>query len=201
MLELIFEVLEALGWFGLILGVAIEAASIPFPAALFVLAYGYLLNPGWWEILLFSIFTTLTYMAVSLIPFWISIKYEDKLREKLPKRKVKFAQEKIEKYGDWMIAVGRLIGMGYISYIAGFCQISVKKFLMLTFIGFYPLSVLMFYLGTLGNVEAMAEWFQNTQGFIFAALVLGGFSYILFRIYRRKKYDAAKEANESCKSS
>ena len=188
MIEMIFEILKELGWIGLFFGVAIEAVSIPFPAALFVLIYGYLLDPSLTQILYYSLFTTLTYMIVSLIPYWISIKYEDKLRKKLPKEKVKFAQKKIEKHGDWMISVGRLIGMGYISYIAGFCKLSIKKFLLLTFIGFYPLSVLMFYLGTLGNVELIAEWFQNGQSLIFAAIILFVSIYIYYRIRRKKKY-------------
>ncbi|UCZ52406.1 hypothetical protein LGQ02_16405 [Bacillus shivajii] len=188
MVELILDILQQLGWVGLIFGVAIEALSIPFPAALFVLTYGYLLDPSWGEVFLFSIFTTVTYVIVSFVPLLISVKYEHVIKKKLPQSKVEFAHRKIEKYGDWMIALGRFVGMGYISYIAGFCKIKPFKFAVLTFVGFYPISVMMFYLGSLGNVEEMANWLQNTQGIIMGALILLGSSYIFFRFRRKKKY-------------
>ncbi|WP_280770025.1 DedA family protein [Salipaludibacillus daqingensis] len=188
MVEWILDVLRNLGWIGLGLGVAIEALSIPFPAAIFVIVYGYLLNPSWLEIFSYSIITTMIYVVVSFVPYYISIRYEGFVKKKLPQQKLKFAQKWIDRYGDWMIAVGRFIGMGYITYIAGLSKMNKMKFALLTFIGFYPLSVLMFYLGTLGNLEIIVERFQQTQGVIFAGIVVAICCYVLFRLYRRKKY-------------
>ncbi|MGJ9382287.1 DedA family protein [Salipaludibacillus sp. CF4.18] len=144
MLNFILDVLRELGWIGLLIGIAIEALSFPFPAAIFVLIYGYLLDPGWGEILFFSILTSLFYVLVSFIPYFLSIRYDKFVRRKIPQQKLLFAQKWIDRYGDWMIAVGRFIGMGYITYIAGLGKMSKFKFAGLTFIGFYPLSVLMF---------------------------------------------------------
>ncbi|UJW58801.1 VTT domain-containing protein [Bacillus sp. A116_S68] len=188
MIELIFDLLRQLGWIGLVIGVAIEALSIPFPAAIFVLVYGYLLNPTWLDILLYSVWTSLIYVTVSFIPYVISLRYESVVREKMPKQKMAFAQKWVDKYGDWMIAVGRFIGMGYITYIAGFSHMTKLKFAALTFIGFYPLSIIMFYLGTLGNIEAMITRFQQAQWLILIVLGVLLILYIIFRIQRRKKF-------------
>jgi membrane protein DedA with SNARE-associated domain len=188
MVEIIFDLLRQLGWVGLVIGVAIEALSIPFPAAIFVLVYGYLLNPSWLDILLYSVWTSLIYVVVSFIPYFVSIRYESIVRNKIPKQKMAFAQKWVDKYGDWMIAVGRFIGMGYITYIAGFSHMTKWKFAALTFIGFYPLSIIMFYLGTLGNIEAIITRFHQTQWLIFTGLGIVLTMYIIFRMQRRKKF-------------
>ncbi|PIB49316.1 hypothetical protein AOA57_10945, partial [Pseudomonas sp. 2588-5] len=62
------------------------------------------------------------------------------------------------------------------------------KFAALTFIGFYPLSIIMFYLGTLGNIEAMITRFQQAQWLILIVLGILLILYIIFRIQRRKKF-------------
>ncbi|MFC0469556.1 DedA family protein [Halalkalibacter kiskunsagensis] len=186
MLEFTLDILREIGWIGLILGVAVEALSVPFPAALFVLVYGYLLNPSWIEILYFSVFTSLVYVAASFIPYYVSIRYENFIRKRLPLKKLHFAQRYIDRYGEWMIAIGRFIGMGYISYIAGLGNMKSWKFAGLTFIGFYSLSVLMFYLGTLGNLEVLVEKVQQIQWLIFLIIAVCILGYIAFRFYRRK---------------
>ncbi|RKL66815.1 hypothetical protein CR203_13345 [Salipaludibacillus neizhouensis] len=200
MLNFILDVLRELGWIGLLIGIAIEALSFPFPAAIFVLIYGYLLDPGWGEILFFSILTSLFYVLVSFIPYFLSIRYDKFVRRKIPQQKLLFAQKWIDRYGDWMIAVGRFIGMGYITYIAGLGKMSKIKFAGLTFIGFYPLSVLMFYLGTLGNVVVMVERFQQMQWFVYSTLGAIILLYIVFRIYRKKKYDQSNQTSAKISS-
>ncbi|MCE7791496.1 VTT domain-containing protein [Salipaludibacillus sp. CUR1] len=197
MVEFIFNILKELGWIGLAIGVAVEALSIPFPAAVFVLAYGYILNPSWTQIFLFSIITSLIYVVVSFVPYYVSIRYESVVRKKLPKHKVRFAQKWIDRYGEWMIAVGRFIGMGYITYIAGLSRMNIWKFAGLTFAGFYPLSVIMFYLGNLGNLEVMVDRLQQVQWAIYTVLGIGLAAYISFRFYRRKKYKNGKQKDNS----
>jgi membrane protein DedA with SNARE-associated domain len=87
--------------------------------------------------------------------------------------------------------------MGYITYIAGLGKMNKVKFAMLTFVGFYPLSVLMFYLGTLGNLEVMVDRFQQAQWLIFTLLGLAISMYIGFRFYRRKKYRQENQTSPS----
>ncbi|WP_026690776.1 DedA family protein [Alteribacter aurantiacus] len=186
MVETILEVLRSIGFIGLFLGIVIEAISIPFPAALFVLVYGYILNPTLPELFLLSLGSSAIYVAFSYIPYYLSIKYEPFIRKKVSKNKVRTAERWIQDYGEWMIAVGRVLGMGYIAYIAGFSKIRPVAFGVFTFLGFFPLSFLMFYLGSLGNLEKMAEWFQNAQTIIYSILGVALIGYVVFRYFRRK---------------
>ncbi|MBM7096313.1 VTT domain-containing protein [Bacillus sp. H-16] len=186
MIEMILEVLRNIGIAGLMVGIVIEAVSIPFPAALFVLVYGYILDPTLTEMVLLSLGSSAVYVAFSYIPYFLSIKYEPFIRKKVSKNKVKTAEKWIQDYGEWMIAVGRVLGMGYIAYIAGFSKIRPVSFGVFTFLGFFPLAFLMFYLGSLGNLEKMADWFQNAQWLIYSILAAAAVIYLVYRWYRRK---------------
>lgn len=187
MLDVILEVLKDMKWFGLIIGIAIEAISLPFPAALVVLIYGYLLNPSLPEMVMLAFVSSLIYVAFSFIPYWLSIKYESKIRKKLSKNKMRTAEHWVEKYGEWMIAFGRVIGMGYIAYIAGFSKIGPVAFGFYTFLGFFPLSFLMFFLGSLGHLEKISKWFQHTQWLLYSLIGITIVGYLTYHKCRRKE--------------
>ncbi|WP_018923258.1 DedA family protein [Salsuginibacillus kocurii] len=194
MLEFILSILEQLGIVGLILGVAIEALSIPFPAAIFMLAYGYILDPGWTDWFLLSLLSSGIYMVVSFIPYLLANRYHYLFKKKLNSGRLKRMQHMVEKYGEWAIAGGRMVGMGYIAYVAAFCEIRPFRYGLFTFIGVFPTALLMFYLGQLGNIEVIYNWFQRFQYVIFSiiALLIGG--YIALRLYQVKR---AKKTRKS----
>ncbi|TYR76620.1 hypothetical protein FZC79_07070 [Rossellomorea vietnamensis] len=178
--------LVGLGIWGLLLGVLIEAVSLPFPAALFILIYGYILQPSPLEILLYSLAVSVFYVMVSYIPYWLSIKYEDDIRRKLSKRKQEKFDRWTDKYGDWTITLGRILGMGYIAYLGGFCSIKPARYGLLTFLGILPISIAMFYLGSIGNLDALKEGFNNVQWIINGLLLTVTVSYILMKLLKRK---------------
>ncbi|TMW71830.1 DedA family protein [Alteribacter natronophilus] len=186
MVEIILEFLRELGFAGLFIGIVVEALSIPFPAALFVLVYGYILDPSPGEIILLSAGSAAVYTAFSYVPYYLSIKFEPAIRKSVSREKIKAAGGWIRKYGEWMIAAGRVLGMGYIAYIAGFSNIRPLAFGAYTFAGFFPLSLLMFYLGTLGNLDFMAEAFQNTQWLIFTMIAVAVTVWIGYRVLLKK---------------
>ncbi|MFC0559204.1 hypothetical protein [Halalkalibacter alkalisediminis] len=86
-----------------------------------------------------------------------------------------------------MIAVGRLMGMGYISYIAGFSKIRPVSFGFFTFLGFFPSSFMMFFLGSLGNLEEIAKRLQNAQWLLYSIIGLTLAGYLTYRKFRRKE--------------
>ncbi|TYS01566.1 VTT domain-containing protein [Rossellomorea vietnamensis] len=178
--------LVGLGIWGLLLGVLIEAVSLPFPAALFILIYGYILQPSPLEIILYSLAVSVFYVMVSFIPYWLSIKYETDIRRKLSKKKQQKFDRWTEKYGDWTITLGRILGMGYIAYLGGFCSIKPARYGMLTFLGVLPVSITMFYLGSIGNLAALKEGFNNVQWVINGLLLTTTVSYVLFKLLKRK---------------
>ncbi|RDI43138.1 DedA family protein [Falsibacillus pallidus] len=179
MMQPIIDFLIQLGWIGLLIGVAFEALSIPIPSSFFIVFYGYMLKPGLLEIFLIGLLITGVYIIFSFVPYWLSIKFEDKLKSKISKKKMKKAMNWIDKYGDWSIALGRIFGMGYIAFIGGFCKIKPMKYALLTFIGVYPLAVLFVYLGTLGNIKAIngminhVSWWAGGIILIIAVIIFG----------------------------
>ncbi|RIW35098.1 hypothetical protein D3H55_08605 [Bacillus salacetis] len=180
------QFLVGLGMWGLLLGVFIEAVSLPFPAALFILIYGYILKPGPMEVILYGLMISLFYVLISYIPYWLSIRYESSIRKKLSKRKQAKFDRWTEKYGDWTITLGRILGMGYIAYLGGFCTIKPARYGFLTFIGVLPVAIVMFYLGSIGNLNAMKESFESVQYVINALLLTTAISYVLFKLLRKK---------------
>ncbi|WP_456274400.1 DedA family protein [Bacillus sp. AK031] len=178
--------LVGMGIWGLIIGVFIEAVSLPFPAALFILIYGYIMRPDFFEIIFYGVAVSLLYVLVSYIPYWLSLKYESSMRKKLSKRKQDKFDRWNDRFGDWTITLGRMLGMGYIAYLGGFCNIRPARYGFLTFIGILPVSILMFYLGSIGNLKVLTESFKNAQWVINGVLLTTISSYLIYKVLRRR---------------
>ncbi|PKR77346.1 hypothetical protein CEY16_11475 [Halalkalibacillus sediminis] len=186
MLEVIFDILRELGMTGLVLGIGIEALSVPFPAAIIFLIYGYLINPSGWELVWVSFVASVVYTLIAYIPYVLSIRFkhqvEKRVQSKRKQRMVKF----MEKYRGWTIAAGRILGMGYIVYVAAVCKISPLRYGIFTFIGVFPVALLMLYLGGLGVVGEAYGAFQGMQYVITGLIILAAVYYISAKIKRRK---------------
>src|SRR5699024_3844897 len=111
---------------------------------------------------------SLFYTSASLIPFYLAAKLGSKFPERL-KRKLAKGQNYFNRYGTWSIALSRPFGVGnYISYVAGLSKVNPLKFFLLTFLGIYPWSVVMLWLGDYfnGNIEAVIQLFQTKQVYL-----------------------------------
>ncbi|SFM41824.1 DedA family protein [Salibacterium qingdaonense] len=195
MLELILNALEQLGLAGLFLGVAVEAISSPFPAAIVLLVYGYIIDPTGWNWVLLSISSAAVYTAIAYIPYWLALRYDYLLQKQVDKAGTRQMMKFMDKYREWTITAGRILGMGYIVYVAAFYRITPFRYGFFTFIGVLPVALLMLYLGRLGNIEVVYSWFQGIQYVLMAALAgLIGW-YIYYRLNRRKK-EAGRKKNE-----
>lgn len=187
MLEFIFNILRELGWIGLIAGIAVEALSIPFPAAIIFLIYGYLIGPTGWDLIWISVIASAAYTVIAYIPYYLSNRFQGFVQRRLVSRRAKRMVRFMKKYRGWTIAAGRVLGMGYIVYVAAFCKITPLRYGFFTFIGVFPVAVVMLYLGTLGVVGEAYGVFQNVQyliALLFAAVVI---YYIYYRVKTKKK--------------
>ncbi|WP_026702067.1 DedA family protein [Salibacterium aidingense] len=196
MLDLILRVLEQLGLFGLFLGIAIEAISFPFPAAIVLLVYGYIIDPSGWQWTLLSIASAAVYTVVAFIPYWISLRYDHILQNRVDKAGTRQMMKFMDKYREWTITAGRILGMGYIVYVAAFYRITPFRYGFFTFIGVLPIALLMLYLGRLGNIKVVYSWFQGLQYILMVVLAgLIGW-YIYYRLRRRKKMTNREQDRE-----
>jgi membrane protein DedA with SNARE-associated domain len=187
--------LIGMGIWGLVLGVFIEAVSLPFPAALFILIYGYILKPTLFEVVVYGVAISLLYVLISYIPYWLSLKYENSIRKKLSERKQDKFDRWNDQFGDWTITLGRMLGMGYIAYLGGFCRIGPVRYGFLTFIGILPVSIVMFYVGSIGNLKVLTESFKSAQWVINGVLLTTISSYIIYKVLRRRAFFTKQKDN------
>ncbi len=166
MLQIALDILEKGGVWGLFAATAIEASSVPFPGAVFVLIYGYLMDVGPWQLVCISALNSLIYVLFSLIPFFIGKRMGEFSQKKLDKKNVKKAQAWFQKYGEWSIPLSRPTGFGnYISYISGITNIAIWRFALLSFLGVFPWNTLLLFIGNSGSIERVERFLEVSQKF------------------------------------
>ncbi|MDN4074652.1 DedA family protein [Fictibacillus terranigra] len=188
MFEMIFHFLKEMGAAGLFMGTALEASSVPFPGALVILIYGFLLKPNLLETLLLALAVSAVYTIFSYVPYVIGYKLESKMKEKFSEKKVEKTKRGFKKYGEWSIALSRPLGIGnYVSYAAGMSKVNRWKFGGLTFIGIFPLAVAMLFLGRLGEVKTVNHVLQASQNYILAGAGVLLVCCLLYKFVYKKR--------------
>lgn len=185
MFEFVIDLIKDYGVWGLLASLALEASSVPFPGGLVTLTFGYFLDPSLPKLFTYALLASVVYTLFSFIPYGIGHKLEDKLKEKTNTKKIEKAQRWFKKFGSWSIAFTRPIGLGnYVSYIAGVSRVNVWKFALLTFVGIFPWTMTMLWLGSTGNLKSMKGFMDEMQ--IYGVVALGLAALIYF-FYRHKK--------------
>lgn len=188
MVQYMLDVLADFGAVGLLIVMAIEGSSLPFPGFLLVLAYGYVLHPSTLEFIVIAVAMSLIYSLFSYIPYGIGLKI-DVLIPKRFRRKLLKARHLFRRYGQWSIALLRPFGVGnYISYVAGMSKVKPVKYGLLTFVGVLPWATVMLFLGRVfqGNGQAFIVFFQNYEWYFYAALIFAALTYVVIRYVRHR---------------
>lgn len=175
MLQFALDFLEKCGVFGLFAATALEASSLPFPGALFILIYGYIMDIGPWKLVLLAAANSVIYTLFTLIPYGIGNQLEKFSKKRMNQKKFKKAQEWFKKYGEWSIALSRPLSIGnYISYLSGFSRVKPWRFIMLTYLGIFPWSTLLLFIGNKGSIDTIQHFLDMSQkaGLIIIAFVV-----------------------------
>lgn len=171
----------------------LEGSSLPFPGVIIVLSYGYLLSPGYVNTAFIAAGMSVFYTLASLIPYFLGLKLEERLPQRL-KKGLKKGTAFFNRYGIWSISFSRPFGIGnYISYVAGMSNVHIIKYFILTFLGIYPWSYIMILLGNYfkGNFETLKNYFStySIYGYavvIVAIVIIGLIFYMRARKSKRK---------------
>lgn len=187
MIHQLLNTLSRAGIWGFFLVSVIEGLSIPFPSVLAVTTYGYVLNPTMLQLFVIAAGASLIYTVFSYIPYIIARKLQSKIVKRFEKKMQK-AQRLFHKYGEWSIPLCRLLGMGYISFIAGICKVSPKRYGLLTFAGNYTWTLIMLWLGRIykGNIQVVMRLFQEYRTYIWFILLIIGIVFAVILFQRRK---------------
>lgn len=189
------NIIAGIGIPGLLMAMAIEGASIPFPGILVILTLGYILNITPMQIPVIAAEMSLIYCAASYIPYMIGFKLEGMIRKRYDKQ-IGAAQKWFNKYGECSIALLRPFAAGnYISYIAGMSKVRLWKYALLTFIGIYPWSLLTLMIGHMsnGNAGYGIQFMQSNLVYVYIVVVLLAVFCMGRGIYQRQVLSGKRE--------
>ena len=191
MLQFALDFLEKCGVFGLFAATALEASSLPFPGALFILIYGYIMDVGPWQLVLLAAANSVVYTIFTMIPYGIGNRLEKFSNNRINQKKLKKAQQWFKKYGEWSIALSRPLNIGnYISYLSGFSRVKLWRFILLTYLGIFPWSTLLLFIGNKGSIDTIQRFLDMSQKagvIIVAVIVIVGGVWFYFRRSQQKQ--------------
>ncbi|WP_164491758.1 DedA family protein [Staphylospora marina] len=197
MLQTALDFLKQCGVWGLFAATAIEASSLPFPGATFVLLYGYLIDVGFWGMVLIGAVNSLVYTLFSLIPYYLGSGLGKWSRKKVDPQKIEKAQAWFRKYGDWSITLSRPTGFGnYISYISGMSGIKPWRFLLFSYIGVFPWNVFLLMVGHSGNLETIHQFLDGLERIGLVLVAVGVLAIGTWMILRRRTRRAEVHCEE-----
>ena len=183
---------SAMGYWGIGIGMAIESANIPLPSEVILPFGGYLVSTGRLEFYRTVLAGTLGGTVGSALSYYLGllggrpflIKYGRYFGFSL--KHLELADRWFERYGEATVFFTRLMPVirTFISLPAGIAGMNFKKFLVYTFLGSLPWSLLLTYIGLkLGqNWKAIEPWFHKLD-----VLVVLGILAAAFYLWRRKK--------------
>lgn len=182
------NIVAGIGIPGLLMAMAIEGASIPFPGILVILTLGYVLNITPAQIPVIAAEMSFVYCAASYIPYMIGFKLEGMIRKRYEKE-IGTAQKWFNKYGECSVALLRPFAAGnYISYIAGMSKVRLMKYTLLTFIGIYPWCLFTLMIGHMsnGNAGYGVQFMQSNLVYVYIVAVLLAIFCIVRGIYQKQ---------------
>jgi len=187
---------SSLGYFGIILAMAIESTVIPLPSELILLPAGYLVYKGTMNIYLLIICAVFGSIIGSFFSYWLGEKLGRPFVEKHKSRfflndeKIKKIDLFFERFGASSIFFARLIiGVRhFISFFAGFAKENKKKFIIYTFIGAGLWNTFLICLGYfLGTQEAIIKTYLSYFTVVIIAIVCLVIIIYLFKHLTKRK--------------
>lgn len=193
MITYLMDVLQEYGYWGLFISTALEASSLPFPGAFFMLFFGFVIEGTAWQMVFISLVNSIVFTIFSLIPYWIGMQIQGYSRKKFDQEKIDKAQKWFKKYGSWSIMLSRPLSIGnYISYIAGLSNINIWSYTIFTFFGIFPWSTFLLFVGSSKDLESIEHFLQQIQEFswlIISILIVAaaGYGWMVWRKSVQKK--------------
>jgi len=147
MIDLIRSWFDAVGWWGVVIAMAIESACVPLPSEITMPLAGWLLvaehNLGWRGVFLAGFWGAVGNLIGSLIAYYAGMYAGRPLIERygkwilLTKKDIDRAEGFFRRWGDWAVFISRLLPVvrTFISIPAGIAEMNIWKFSLLTFVG------------------------------------------------------------------
>lgn len=188
----ITNVIAAMGYWGVALGMAIESANIPLPSEVILPFGGYLVYTGRLEFYATVMAGTIGGMVGSALSYYLGLKGGRPFLAKYGRyfgfsmKHLDMADRWFARYGEATVFFTRLMPIirTFISLPAGIARMNFKKFLVYSFFGSLPWSLLLVYIGfKLGqNWKTIEVWFHRLD-----VVVVIGIVIVIFYLWRKKR--------------
>jgi len=201
----IIGVISALGYFGVVLLMAIESANIPLPSEIIMPFAGYLVYRGEFNLWLVGLAGAAGCVVGSVISYWLGARGGRPLVERygkyilISRHDLDLADRWFTRYGEAAVFVGRLLPVvrTFISFPAGIARMKFGRFVAYSFFGSLPWTIALAYIGlkmgeswdTLGGYFHRADW-------VILALILIGGGWWVWRRARNIKTPASLDASQ-----
>ncbi|TEB09553.1 putative membrane protein [Pelotomaculum propionicicum] len=180
-IKIITNYIAALGYWGVAIGMAIESANIPLPSEVILPFGGYLAYTGRLEFYRVVLAGTVGGTVGSVLSYYLGLKGGRPFLIKYGRyfgfsfKHLEMADRYFARYGEATVFFTRLMPIvrTFISLPAGISGMNFKRFVVYTFLGSLPWSLLLVYVGLkLGqNWHAISPWFHKLDVVIAAGIV------------------------------
>lgn len=184
--------IAAMGYWGIAIGMAIESANIPLPSEVILPFGGYLVHTGRLEFWGAVMAGTVGGTAGSAASYYIGLKGGRPILIRYGRyvgfsvKHLNMADRWFSRYGEATVFFTRLMPIvrTFISLPAGISGMNFSRFLIYTFLGSLPWSILLTYAGLkLGqNWQAVKPWFHRLD-----VVVALGLAALVIYFWRRRK--------------
>lgn len=180
------EIMDALGYFGLALLVAVENVFPPIPSEIILPLAGFNSSMGTMNVFLAILFATIGSVVGALILYWIGYAFGEERVRYIVKRWGKWlgfkesdvdkADEWFDRYGGYAVLVCRVVPIvrSLISIPAGLRKMPMLSFMLFTTIGSLTWNTILVYAGYLlgDNWEYVEEYVGVLQYVVIAAVLI-----------------------------
>lgn len=198
----IVATISAMGYWGIVLLMAIESACIPLPSEIIMPFSGYLVSKGEMNLWLVSIAGAFGCVVGSVVAYYVGMYGGRPFIEKygryilLSRHDLDIADRWFAKYGEAIVFISRLLPAirTFIAFPAGVARMNMTRFIIYTFAGSLPWCLGLAYVGQkLGEQwdkdDTLKTWFHRFD------FVIGivGVAAVSWWIWRHIKHSRPKE--------
>ena len=195
----IIATISALGYFGIVVTMAIESACIPLPSEIIMPFSGYLVLNGQFSLLGVTLAGTIGNVLGSIVAYYAGVYGGRPFVERygpymlIRKQDLDHADRWFARYGEWAVLIGRLLPVirTFISLPAGIAVMPFWRFVVFTFIGAFPWCLLLAYVGMVmgEHWEGLRAYFHQIDIVIGVVLFLALIYFVRSHWPRRRTTD------------
>ena len=200
MTELLLELLDKGGYFGIFVLMILENVFPPIPSEVILLGAGALVEQGKMNAIVLWIIATAGTVVGNLFWYWLGSRWSEETLKRVIDRWGRIltfewdeflsARNMFRKYGDWIVFLLRFspILRTIVSLPAGLARMNVWRFSMFTFLG----SLIWNGLLILGGqaLAGLIDEYETLAGYVIVACVLAGVALYVYRFVTWKPVKA-----------